>query len=159
MDIGFGYREIAAFSITVVVVIISVLAAFLDGVDELVDPEISMEVKASWSTIGPFQGQLPVEGKKWQVLSVEIDNLNEDSAFVVSVPHFYGTTGDNRRIWVFNSEEYGYEPIEPGDNLTVTLVFDIPMDEYLAGLEYVQRISGPLTCDVPYPQPYPINEP
>ncbi|MBN1389681.1 MAG: hypothetical protein JXA22_03455 [Candidatus Thermoplasmatota archaeon] len=158
VTIGIGYKEIAALLTIVTLLTVVGIASNYKEVDELVEPDISIDVQSSWSTYGPIEGQYPVDGKKWQVLSVNITNLNDDAAFQVSIPHFYGTTDSGDRIWVFNSEEYSFGKIDPGENVTVILVFDVLEHEVLTGLEYTQRVSGPLKCDVPLPIPYPFSD-
>jgi len=155
----FGYKEILTLTSLVVILIVVILAVNFKGIDELVDPDISIKVSGSWYAQGPVDDQLPVEGKEWMVLDVNISNLNEENDFQVSIPHFYGTTREGNRIWVFNSEDYDHGPIGPGENIMVRLIFHIPASEYLESLEYIQRLSGPVTCEVPIPEPYPIPTP
>jgi len=159
VEYRFGYKDIMALASLIMIIILIILAVNFKSIDELVDPDISIEVTGSWYSDGPVDDQLPVEEKKWVVLDVNISNSNEDSDFQVSVPHFYGRTGEGDSIWVFNSEDYDQGPIGPGENTTVRLVFQIPIADQLSRLEYIQRLSGPVTCDVPIPEPYPTLPP
>ncbi|MGA1820699.1 MAG: hypothetical protein ACMUHU_06800 [Thermoplasmatota archaeon] len=154
-----GYKELLALASMVVMIILVFLAVNFEDVDELVDPNISIDVSGSWHSQYAVDGQLPVEGKKWMVLDVNIKNLNNETDFQVSIPHFYAQTTAGDSIWVHNSEDYDHSPIGPGENITVTLIFHIKDSETLSRLEYKQRLSGPVVCDVPPPEPYPIPVP
>jgi hypothetical protein len=78
-----------------------------------------------------------------------ITNHNDEKEFLVSVPHFFAYSQSGEKLWVFNGEDFQYDPIEPGQNLTVKLIFQIPDGEKLVKLEYTQKISSAVKCDIP----------
>ena len=105
VEIRAGYKEVMALAIMIIIIVMVLLAVNFDEFDELVDPDISIEVSRSWHSQYAMDGQLPVEGKEWIILDVNITNMNRDIDFQVSVPHFYAETGNGDMVWVFNSED------------------------------------------------------
>lgn len=149
MAFRFGYREIVAVSALVMLIAVAIVAVKFEGVEERVDPNISLDVESTWTTDEEVQNVTPVAGKIWQVMEVKITNMNKKSPFQVSVTHFYAHSDRGDRYWLFNGEDFTYGPIEPGENQTVTLIFHIPEGTTLAKLEYVQKLSSTAQCEIP----------
>ncbi|MFW3146242.1 MAG: hypothetical protein ACMUIE_05475 [Thermoplasmatota archaeon] len=146
----FGVREFVALGAFLFLVAVAVLVAvFHKGSEEMVNPNITLRVDDTWITNSTAENLTPVNGKLWQVVHVNISNLNEESEFIVSIPHFYGYTDKGERIWVYNGEDFDYPSIEPGQNITVILLFQITEDDLLSEIEYTQRVSEPVKCEVP----------
>ena len=151
MDFKIGYKEVVAIFAFIFLVVIIILAGIYQGIDEMVDPDISLDVQGTWRTNETLQNFTPVSGKVWQIVEVNILNMNEGSSFLVSIAHFYAITDQGDKIWVFNGEDYIYDPIGPGQNQTVSLVFHIKEDISLVELEYIQKLSTSVICDIPQP--------
>jgi hypothetical protein len=127
----------------------AVFFIFYDDTKEMVDPNITLNVQRTWRTNESFGDLTPVSDKLLQIVEVNVTNLNEESSFLVSVPHFYAITDEGDEIWVFNGEDYIYDPIEPGQNQTVVLVFHIHEDVILVELQYDQKLTSSVVCDIP----------
>lgn len=128
---------------------ISLAAALFPGGAEMADPEIGLEVRRTWTSSKGPEGMSPIHGKIWQYLDVDMRNLNRDQPIQVSVPHFFAKTEGGERIWVHNSEDFNYPALGPGENETVHLIFMVDMGLVLYELEYIQRVSGPVRCEIP----------
>jgi hypothetical protein len=148
MGFKFGYKEGVATAAFILLVFVSIAAASFSGSEELVDPNINIEVQRSWITNSTYQNMTPVSGKVWHFVDVNVSNLNEDQPFQVSIPHFFAYTRDGSRVWVFNGEDYMYEPLDPGENQTVILVFHLREGVDITEIEYIQKLSEPVRCPV-----------
>lgn len=144
-----GYREAVAASLVLLQVILIVAAFAAGGFREEIDPEISLEVVKTRKEWGELQGRIPVEGKVWQVVQVNFVNLNQDAMLEPLPWDFYAYTEDNERTWPFNSDRGPFDPIEPGGNSTLMLIFGIEEGSHLVELEYIKKASGPVTCTIP----------
>ncbi len=145
----FGYKEGMAVTAFFFLLTVSVAASSFSGSEELVDPNIKLDVERSWITNSTYENMTPVIGKVWQFLEVSVSNLNEEQPFQVSIPHFFAYTRQGLKIWVFNGEDYMYPPLEPGENQTVSLVFHIEEGVQLTELEYIQKLSSTVLCPIP----------
>ncbi len=141
---------IAGAVLVINIVIILVVALLLDT-SENVDPEISLKVSRTWIEEGTYDNTTPVDGKRWQIVEVEMKNLNEEEDVGISVTHFYSYSKSGDRHWIFNAEDYSYDPIPPGGSTTVFLAFMIECDQVLNELEYGRRVSSPASCSIPDP--------
>ena len=144
-----GYKEGMSLAAFLLLLIVSVAAASFSSSEELVDPRIELDVQRSWITNSTYENMTPVLGKVWQFVDVNVVNLNDEQAFQVSIPHFFGYTRNGLKIWVFNGEDFTYPPLEPGENQTVTLVFHIKEGIQLTELEYIQKLSSTVRCSIP----------
>lgn len=149
VKVRIGTKEIIALVILIALVIITVINFVFIDTDEMVDPDMNIEVTSTYLSSDPYEGSEPVKGKVWQMVYVNMTNNNEDDDIGVSVTHFNAFTSDGERIWVFNAEDYSYDPIGPGENDTVLLVFMIKENTTLVRLEYSRSVSGPFTCEIP----------
>jgi len=152
VNFRFGFREAVAVIALVILIAVVVSVGFLQGVEEMVDPKISLRIERTWQTNGTLQNITPNEGRVWQVIDVRITNMNEDSSFQVSISHFFAYTDEGEKLWVFNGEDYDHDPIEPGENQTVSLIFHIEENADLVELEYVRKLSSTVSCNIPEPE-------
>ncbi len=137
---------LAAFSLLLT---ISFAAGLYPGGAEMVDPEIGLEVQRTWSSSEGPEGMAPVSGKTWQYVDVDMRNLNKGSSVQISVPHFFARADGGERLWVHNSEDFSYPALGQGENVTVHLLFMVERGLVLKELEYIQRVSGPVRCEIP----------
>jgi hypothetical protein len=143
-----GVKEMVALSAIILQIALITTALSIRDLDEVVDPDISLEVSRTVIEKGQYGNLTPVEGKMWQIVYVNVTNNNDRYPHDVPYWAFYGYTESGERIWTFNSDEPSIAPIEPGENAIIELVFDIPMDTRLIQLEYVQSMTGPLVIDI-----------
>ena len=151
MKFKFGIKEAVTVLCLAILIAVTILAGVFDDVEEMVDPNISLNIDGTWRTNETLNNVTPNKGKVWQVVEVRISNMNNKSSFQVSVPHFYAYTESEEKLWVFNGEDYSYDPIDPGEEQTVSLIFHVDESASLVRLEYIQKISSPAICEIPEP--------
>jgi hypothetical protein len=144
-----GAREIVAVSAILIQIALVTTALSIKDMDELADPDISIEVIQTRFMEGKYLNYTPIQGKLWQIVHVNITNLNEEHSFDVPYWAFFGYAEDGERIWPFNSDEASVGPVEPGENATLMLIFDVPQGTRLVELEYIQRVSYPIRVIIP----------
>ncbi|MEA3559661.1 MAG: hypothetical protein U9R75_10445 [Candidatus Thermoplasmatota archaeon] len=132
---------------TQVILIVAVLS--ICDVEESLDPNLKFEIQRTWSEEGSVEGLTPVDGKSWQLVQVNVTNQNRETSVELLPWYFFAYTDTGERIWAFNSDEGAFDPIDPGHNSTVILIFDIPGGSSLTELEYIKRTSSPVRCVVP----------
>lgn len=132
-----------------VVVAIVMVTAFAVDTEEMADPKVDLNVKSTDRLEEAYNGIEPIEGRVWQIVRVNFTNDNTRMELEVSVPHFHAYTEEGKSYWVFNAEDYSYDPVPPGDNVTVELIFLIDEEDYIETLSYSRRSSGPVVCEMP----------